>query len=139
MKKSTLALFVLVFGAYLLFRPEAKDLNSQPQPSPSPITQETAATESGEVNIFAENTQAQLTLTATQSGQTALELLAANAEIETQDFGTAGVFVNSINGTTSDDQHYWAFYVNDEYAQQGVSQTILESGDQVKFVRLVVK
>lgn len=44
------------------------------------------------------------------------------------------MFVTSINGVAGDNEHYWAFYVNDEFAQQGVSQTVLEGGDVVKFV-----
>lgn len=74
-----------------------------------------------------------LVLSATADGQTALELLEQNADIETQDFGEAGAFVQSINGVAGDDTHYWAFYVNDEFAQQGVSQTVLSMGDTIRF------
>ena len=73
-------------------------------------------------------------LTASENGQTALELLEANAEIKTKDYGDAGVFVTGIDDVESNNESYWAFYVNDEYAQQGVSQTILESGDIIKFI-----
>lgn len=78
--------------------------------------------------------QTQFEFTATLSGQIALELLEANATVETQEFGDAGKFVTSINGLVGNNQNYWAFYLNDEYAQQGASQTILEKGDRVKFV-----
>ncbi len=82
----------------------------------------------------AETQQTQYEFSATQSGQIALELLEANATVETQEFGDAGKFVTSINGLVGNNQNYWAFYLNDEYAQQGASQTILEEGDRVKFV-----
>ena len=72
--------------------------------------------------------------TATQDEQTALELLQSQASIETTEYGEAGQFVTSIDGVAADSQHYWAFYLNDQYAEAGASQTILKSGDTIKFV-----
>lgn len=43
-----------------------------------------------------------------------------------------GLYVKTVNGITVDydkDGHYWAFYVNDEYAQQGVDSTEITEGD----------
>ncbi len=111
-------------GVYLVYQ--------QQKPTPSPVTNPNPAPVATE-SVQKEAT-AQLVLTATTSGQTALELLNANAKIETKDYGDAGLFVTSIDSVESDKKHYWAFYVNDEYAQQGISQTVLESGDVVKFV-----
>jgi len=71
--------------------------------------------------------------TAQTDGITALELLTEQAEVETQDFGSAGAFVTSINGTPSNAQYYWSFFVNGEYAEQGASQTILQKGDTITF------
>lgn len=113
-KKITLLFFVLAAGAYLY---------QQQNTVTAPIITETVQ----------EETNAQLVLTATQSGQTALELLESKAQLETKDYGDAGEFVTSIDGIAGDNEHYWAFYVNDEYAQQGASQTILTQGDIVKF------
>jgi hypothetical protein len=76
---------------------------------------------------------------ATMSGQTALELIQANVEVETQDFGDAGQFITSIGGLAGNEENYWAFYVNDEYAQVGASQTILEEGDKIKFTYEAIK
>lgn len=73
------------------------------------------------------------TFTSETDGITALELLTEQAEVETQDFGSAGAFVTSINGTPSNAQYYWSFFVNGEYAQQGASQTILQEGDTITF------
>ena len=123
MKKIILFFFVLGASLYL-YKQQQAAIVPPAEPSPTPVVTETTQ----------KNTAAQLILTATQSGQTALEILEAKAEIETKDYGDAGVFVTSIDGIAGDNKHYWAFYVNDEFAQQGVSQTILESGDIIKFV-----
>ena len=79
-----------------------------------------------------EQTQHQLLLTATKDGQTAFELLQSEAEVEYKEYDF-GIFIESINGTKADEKHYWALYVNGDYAQTGVGQTILKQGDQVLF------
>lgn len=78
--------------------------------------------------------QASYLFTATEDGQTALAVLENNAQIETKDFGAAGVMITAINGLAANNTHYWAFYVNDEYANQGVSATVLTAGDTIQFV-----
>lgn len=43
-----------------------------------------------------------------------------------------GLFVKTVNGITADyekDGMYWAFYINDEYAQSGVDATDITEGD----------
>lgn len=48
------------------------------------------------------------------------------------DEGEYGLFVKTVNGITVDydkDGKYWAFYVNDEYAQTGVDTTKITQGD----------
>lgn len=43
-----------------------------------------------------------------------------------------GLYVKSVNGITADyevDKTYWAFYINDEYAQTGIDQTNIVEGD----------
>lgn len=122
-KKTTLIFFILAVGVYF-YNQQSKVVVPTSEPEITPIATETAQPE----------TNSQLVLTATQNGQTALELLEAEAVIETKDYGEAGMFVTSINGLAGDNEHYWGFYINDEYAQQGVSQTILNNGDIVKFV-----
>lgn len=50
--------------------------------------------------------------------------------------GDYGLFVKTVNGITADydkDGHYWAFYVNDEYAQEGVDSTEITEGDSYAF------
>lgn len=94
---------------------------------PREVLQESAA---GSTDLYEKT----VILVATESGQTALELLESRATIETQEYGDAGAFVTSINGLAGDNQNYWAFYLNGEYSQTGASQTILEPGDEIKFV-----
>ncbi|MBU2575969.1 DUF4430 domain-containing protein, partial [Patescibacteria group bacterium] len=50
--------------------------------------------------------------------------------IDVIDYGNLGVFINSINGNASgDDNKYWQYWVNNEYAQIAADQYILEEGD----------
>lgn len=49
---------------------------------------------------------------------------------------TYGLYVKTVNGTTLDydkDGMYWAFYINDEYAQAGVDATAVTEGDSYSF------
>ncbi len=42
-----------------------------------------------------------------------------------------GLYIKSVNGITADydvDKHYWAFYVNGEYATAGVDSTQITEG-----------
>ena len=71
--------------------------------------------------------------TATKDGQTALDLLKDSAQVEYQEFDF-GVMVTSINGLAADDTHYWALYVNDEYATAGASETVLKVGDTMQWI-----
>lgn len=116
-------LFISLFIASTLFLAGCtnKKTETQPQPSPQPTV---VTTPSDQLQP--------ITLEATQSGQTALELLEENHQIESKQYDF-GIFIESIDGLKGDDQNYWAFYVNDEYAQQGADQTTLEAGDVVTF------
>ena len=47
-----------------------------------------------------------------------------------------GLYVKTVNGITADydkDGVYWAFYVNGEYAQSGVTSTPITEGDSYSF------
>lgn len=65
-------------------------------------------------------------------GQTALDLLEKNAEVQTKsyDFGS---FIEGIDGIMGTEKEYWAFYVNREMAQQAADKTILKKGDSATF------
>lgn len=50
--------------------------------------------------------------------------------------GLYGLFVKTVNNITADydkDGVYWAFYVNDEYAQEGVDSTAITEGESYAF------
>lgn len=50
--------------------------------------------------------------------------------------GKFGLYVKTVNGITLDydkDGAYWAFYVNDEYAQTGVDTTAITEGESYSF------
>lgn len=125
MKSKFLLVLTIAIGVSLLFTVFTLF------PRSTPTTQVPAANEViEEVDVV----ETEFEFSATQNDQVALELLESNAVVETQEFGDAGKFVTSINGLAGDNQNYWAFYLNGEYAQQGASQTILQEGDTIKFV-----
>lgn len=50
--------------------------------------------------------------------------------------GKYGLYVKTVNGITADydkDGVYWAFYINDEYADSGVDSTPITEGDSYSF------
>ena len=54
------------------------------------------------------------------------------------DAGPYGLYVKKVNGMEADydkDQTYWAFYVNGEYAMNGVDATPISEGEKYGFVR----
>lgn len=64
-------------------------------------------------------------------GEALLEL-----ELISGDEGEYGLYVKTVNGITADydkDGVYWAFYVNDEYAQAGVDATPVTEGASYAF------
>ena len=46
-------------------------------------------------------------------------VLVAGAEVQQYEFG---VFVSSVAGKAADTEHYWALYINGEYASKGADQ-----------------
>jgi len=76
--------------------------------------------------------QTSIELEAETSDQSAFELLRTKANVAYKEYDF-GVYIESINGLAGDDNHYWALYVNGEYAQAGADQTILSQGDRIEF------
>lgn len=140
MKKIIFFILAIAAGVFLYQKQQGTGLlDFIPKTSPAAEKIKASPTSDTDTKVDTEftqkNIQAQHLYTATKDGQTAFELLTAKTEnIKTKDYGEAGVFVTGINGIQADDTHYWAFYVNDEYAKQGVSQTVLKKGDMIKFV-----
>jgi len=121
-----LTLVILVTAGVFAYQRFSTPETPSSQADESAITEETPAPD--------EKLQASYIYIATESGQLALDLIQANAQVETQDYGDAGQFVTSINGLAGNNEYYWAFYVNNDYAQQGASQTVLQAGDVIRFV-----
>lgn len=74
----------------------------------------------------------EITLTATESGQTAYDLLTASHQVQSKDYDF-GIFIEAIDGVAGDSQHFWALYQNGESATVGASSLNLEPGDVVSF------
>lgn len=102
-----LAAAILAFGLFLVFR--------TPAVAPTTTSQEQVVSYQG------------------FDGKNALELLKANATVETQNYEGIGELVTSINGVPSTAENYWIFYVNGEQAQVGASEFVTKSTDQLSW------
>lgn len=52
--------------------------------------------------------------------------------VEAIDYGDLGVFINSINGKQSgDDNNYWQFWVNNQYADAAADKYVVKQGDVI--------
>ena len=109
---------------------------------PSSSSDETNASVQADGNVLGEGSkQFSLTVSDADGSQTEFEIHtdqetvgAALQELELIDGeeGQYGLYVTTVNGITVDydkDGMYWAFYVNDEYAQTGVDATEIKEGD----------
>ncbi len=82
--------------------------------------------------LVEQNDEIEYSFTASEE-MTAEELLDQSATVEYQDFGSAGKFVQSIDGVASNENYFWGYYVNGTFAELGVSQTQLQPGDTITF------
>ncbi len=127
MKKSSLfrLLVILILGTTLsACNLQLKTTESPDGNQPTPTLTQLAPSDAQPTTIE---------VTAWEDGQTALALLESVATVQKKEYGF-GVFVDGINGLLGNQDNYWAFYVNNEYAQRGADQTTLNTGDVVKFV-----
>lgn len=132
---------VLVIGAgYGLFTYRNKSAqNLSPTDSLSPDAEIVVESPGDNQDTTTENNEETLiSLVAEFNEQTALELLTDNAEVEYEEYDF-GVFIKSINDIKNDDQNYWAFYVNGEYAQSGADQVNLQKGDLIEFKYVAIE
>jgi len=123
-------LFILLLAPFLISGCSLP-LNKQPTPSPTPVVEETQQPTPDPT--LATNPSLEITVTAQQAGLTVEAILDATGMVEYVDYGTAGKFVQSLNGVAANSEHYWAFYLNNEYSQTGVSDTLVKEGDTIKF------
>jgi hypothetical protein len=95
-----------------------QDTTPEPTPDPDPVVvcpiENNIVTYSGE------------------EGKTAFDILDSLCTVETisSDFGE---FVTGIDGISSDETNYWAFYVNNDYATVGASSYETKEGDVIKW------
>ncbi len=64
--------------------------------------------------------------------QTAFDLLKSKTDVQAKQYDF-GVMIQSINGLKADNKHYWALYVNGNYATASADQTELNPGDIIEF------
>lgn len=55
-----------------------------------------------------------------------------NLDIQMQDT-EYGKYITSIQGISEGDDYYWSYYINDEYAEVGVSNCEIKEGDRYTF------
>jgi len=73
----------------------------------------TANDKTSKVSVFAEQ------------GSNAFEVMKANLKADYKD-SAMGPFITGINNIKADSEHYWALYVDGNYAQKGISQYSIE-------------
>lgn len=66
-------------------------------------------------------------------GKTALELLKAQYQVETQNYEGVGEFVKSINGVTPSTDQFWGFYVNGKSSNVGAGDYQSKADDQIEW------
>lgn len=66
-------------------------------------------------------------------GQTALDTAISLTTVQTED-SAYGKMVTGINGVNAEkNKTYWAFYVNDTYANEGAATYKAKAGDKIKW------
>ncbi|MBI5530436.1 MAG: DUF4430 domain-containing protein [Candidatus Doudnabacteria bacterium] len=68
-----------------------------------------------------------------EDGKNAMDLLKAKYKVETKSFGSAGEFVESINGVKPDSKHFWKFFINGKSASVGASSYVTKSTDMLEW------
>ena len=66
-------------------------------------------------------------------GTNAFDAMQEVAEIEFTDYGEMGVMIDSINGTTPEENEFWKLFVNGEEAMVGISSIILEEDTAIEW------
>jgi hypothetical protein len=66
-------------------------------------------------------------------GVAALALLKGTHTVQTKEYSGLGEFVESIDGTKPDKNHFWSFYVNGKQAEVGAGAYVLKNGDRIEW------
>lgn len=138
-KKNTsllLCMMLIVATAFCTTGCNGKN-NNEPQ-----VTTETTKESQSEVQVLGEGqTEFNFIVVDKEGNETPFEIhtdkeIVGDALMEHNliagDEGEYGLYIKTVNGITADydvDQTYWAFYINDEYAQSGVDTTKITAGD----------
>ena len=96
-------------------------VQTNPEPAVTELTTEQAEPQTGEIVYQG------------QDNKTALEILQADYQVETETFAGVGEFVKSINGIAPASDQFWAFYVNGESSNVGASQYQTKSTDKIEW------
>jgi len=121
---------VLAFGLWIQKSSTGQRLSNMGQEtSPTQVQDQIYASPTLSQEI---DQQTLIELEAEADGQTAFDLLRTKASVAYKEY-EFGVFIESINGLAGDAGHYWALYINGEYAQAGADQTVLNQGDRIEF------
>ena len=132
---SLIFLFVLITAVALFSgcgnTSQITDISSQPTSSAEEVSADITVLGEGEisfnfavVDVSGTKTLFEINTSKTTVGEALLDL----GLIEGEE-GAYGLYVKTVNGITLDyntDGKYWAFYVDDEYAQTGVDLTNIE-------------
>lgn len=124
MKKLFFGLFVLLlfFGCAQQQLPQQPLSGQQGQPIENPSVSFTVVADG----------QTMLEKTAqVENGTSALDALKQVTEVEVQEF-EFGSFVTSIAGIDAGQSSYWAFYVDGQYAEKGLSDYLIEKDTQIR-------
>ena len=70
--------------------------------------------------------------TVVEKGVNAFEAMKKLVPVEYTE-STYGAFIKSINGLSPDAEHYWALYVNGEYADKGISSYSVDEAFEVEW------
>lgn len=115
-----LILAAISIWVFVLTPPQSTDVT--PEEITNPKLQTTEIDEEIETYSF----------TADSNEVNAFDLLSSQVEVNYQEYDF-GIFVDGLDGLMADKEHFWAFYVNGEFATKGVKQTTLQKGDLMEF------
>jgi len=68
-----------------------------------------------------------------KAGETALDALQDKYDVSVKEQAGRGKYAESIEGTTPDSNHFWAFYVNGQPSLVGAGQYTAKDGDKFEF------
>lgn len=132
-KLVNLGLFLLVAGILISRQQKVRELFSNDANKPVvEITPSVAPAAQLEFEVGGgSDQQKNYQFVATSSGQNALELVESQVELSLKKYDF-GVMIEGVNGLMADNKNYWAVYLNDEYAQTGITQIELEKDERIE-------